>query len=95
MTIGLISCPDKKSAFGQIFYVLFEGSSCWNRLRNSVEKMPMVWAILLDQGFRGAEFLRDVTLVNRIIPGTAIGTIWAVLLACFSFVYPRRVNESE
>lgn len=24
-----------------------------------------------------------------------IGTIWAVLLACFSFIYLRRVNESE
>lgn len=24
-----------------------------------------------------------------------IGTIWAVLLACFSFVYLRRVNDSE
>ena len=24
-----------------------------------------------------------------------VGTIWAVLLACFSFVYLRKVNESD
>lgn len=35
--------------------------------------LGLIWAILLDQGFRGAEFLRGVTLVNWIIPGTAIG----------------------
>ena len=33
-------------------------------------------AIILNQGFRGAEFLRGVTLVNWIIPGTAIGFLW-------------------
>lgn len=39
--------------------------------------LGLIWAILLDQGFRGAEFLRGVTLVNWIIPGTAIGFLWS------------------
>lgn len=39
--------------------------------------LGMIWAIILDQGFRGAEFLRGVTLVNWIIPGTAIGFLWS------------------
>ena len=37
----------------------------------------MIWAIDLNQGFKGAEFLRGVTLVNWIIPGTAIGFLWS------------------
>ena len=39
--------------------------------------LGLVWAIVLNQGFRGAEFLRGVTLVNWIIPGTAIGFLWS------------------
>ena len=39
--------------------------------------LGLIWAILLNQGFRGAEFLRGVTLVNWIIPGTAIGFLWS------------------
>ena len=39
--------------------------------------LGMVWAVVLNQGFRGAEFLRGVTLVNWIIPGTAIGFLWS------------------
>ena len=35
--------------------------------------LGLIWAIILNQGFRGAEFLRGVTLVNWIVPGTAIG----------------------
>ena len=38
--------------------------------------LGMIWAIILNQGFRGSEFLRGVTLVNWIIPGTAIGFLW-------------------
>lgn len=38
--------------------------------------LGMIWAIVLNQGFRGSEFLRGVTLVNWIIPGTAIGFLW-------------------
>ena len=38
--------------------------------------LGLIWAIILNQGFRGAEFLRGVTLVNWIIPGTAIGFLW-------------------
>ncbi|MFV0413720.1 MAG: carbohydrate ABC transporter permease [Oscillospiraceae bacterium] len=38
--------------------------------------LGLVWAIILNQGFRGSEFLRGVTLVNWIIPGTAIGFLW-------------------
>ena len=37
----------------------------------------LIWAIVLNQGFRGSEFLRGVTLVNWIIPGTAIGFLWS------------------
>lgn len=39
--------------------------------------LGLIWAILLNQGFRGSEFLRGVTLVNWIIPGTAIGFLWS------------------
>lgn len=38
--------------------------------------LGMIWAIVLNQGFKGSEFLRGVTLVNWIIPGTAIGFLW-------------------
>lgn len=39
--------------------------------------LGMLWAIVLNQGFRGSEFMRGVTLVNWIIPGTAIGFLWS------------------
>ena len=39
--------------------------------------LGMLWAFVLNQGFRGSEFLRGVTLVNWIIPGTAIGFLWS------------------
>lgn len=39
--------------------------------------LGMLWAIVLNQGVPGAEFLRGVTLVNWIIPGTAIGFLWS------------------
>lgn len=39
--------------------------------------LGFIWAILLNQGFCGSEFLRGVTLVNWIIPGTAIGFLWS------------------
>ena len=39
--------------------------------------LGMIWAIVLNQGFRGSEFLRGVTLVNWIIPGTAIAFLWS------------------
>ena len=38
--------------------------------------LDMIWAIVLNQGFKGAEFLRGVTLVNWIVPGIAIGFLW-------------------
>lgn len=38
--------------------------------------LGLLWAIILNQGFKGSEFLRGVTLVNWIIPGTAIGFLW-------------------
>lgn len=38
--------------------------------------LGLIWAIILNQGFRGSEFMRGVTLVNWIIPGTAIGFLW-------------------
>ena len=39
--------------------------------------LGFIWAILLNQGFRGSEFLRGITLVNWIIPGIAIGFLWS------------------
>ena len=39
--------------------------------------LGLVWAIILNEKFRAAEFLRGVTLVNWIIPGTAIGFLWS------------------
>lgn len=39
--------------------------------------LGLVWAIVLNQGFKGSEFLRGVTLVNWIIPGTSIGFLWS------------------
>lgn len=39
--------------------------------------LGLIWAVVLNQGFRVAEFLRGVTLVNWIIPGTAIGFLWS------------------
>jgi multiple sugar transport system permease protein len=37
----------------------------------------LVWALLMNQKFKGSEFLRGVTLVNWIIPGIAIGFLWS------------------
>ncbi len=39
--------------------------------------LGFIWAIILNQKFKGSEFLRGVTLVNWIIPGTAIGFLWS------------------
>ena len=39
--------------------------------------LGMFWAVVLNQGFRDSEFLRGVTLVNWIVPGTAIGFLWS------------------
>lgn len=39
--------------------------------------LGLIWAIILNQQFKAAEFLRGVTLVNWIIPGTAIGFLWS------------------
>ncbi|MDR2981156.1 MAG: sugar ABC transporter permease [Puniceicoccales bacterium] len=38
--------------------------------------LGFIWAVVLNQKFRGSEFIRGVTLVNWIIPGTAIGFLW-------------------
>lgn len=39
--------------------------------------LGLVWAIILNEKFKASEFLRGVTLVNWIIPGTAIGFLWS------------------
>lgn len=36
----------------------------------------LIWAILLDCKFKGAEFLRGITLVNWIIPSTSVAFLW-------------------
>ncbi len=38
--------------------------------------LGFVWSIVLHQGFKGAAFLRSLTLVNWVLPGTAIGFLW-------------------
>ncbi len=38
--------------------------------------LGLIWAIILNQGFRGSEFLRGLTLVNWILPSTAISFLW-------------------
>ena len=38
--------------------------------------LGFIWAIALNQGFRGSELLRGLTLINWIIPSTAIGFLW-------------------
>jgi multiple sugar transport system permease protein len=38
--------------------------------------LGFIWAIILNQKFRGSEILRGITLCNWIIPGTAIGFLW-------------------
>lgn len=39
--------------------------------------LGFIWAILLNQGFKGSELLRGLTLVNWITPGIAIGFLWS------------------
>ena len=38
--------------------------------------LGFIWAIVLNHGFKGAEILRGITLVNWIIPGVAISFLW-------------------
>lgn len=38
--------------------------------------LGLIWATVLNQGFRGSELLRGITLVNWIIPGVAISFLW-------------------
>ena len=39
----------------------------------------MIWAVILNNKFRGAGFLRAVTLVDWIIPGASISFLWAFI----------------
>lgn len=41
--------------------------------------LGMIWAIILNKKFRGAGFLRAVTLVDWIIPGASISFLWAFI----------------
>ena len=41
--------------------------------------LGMIWAIILNQKFRGSGFLRGVTLINWIIPGASISFLWAFI----------------
>lgn len=38
--------------------------------------LGFAWAIVLNHGFRGSQFMRGSTLIAWIIPGTCIGFIW-------------------
>lgn len=38
--------------------------------------LGFVWALILNQGYRGSEFVRGLTLVAWIIPGAAIAFLW-------------------
>lgn len=39
--------------------------------------LGLLWAILMNEKFKGSQFLRGLTLVNWIIPGIAIGFLWS------------------
>jgi multiple sugar transport system permease protein len=39
--------------------------------------LGLLWALLMNQKFKGSEFLRGLALVNWIIPGIAIGFLWS------------------
>lgn len=41
--------------------------------------LGMIWAIILDQKFKGAGLFRGATLVNWIIPGASISFLWAFI----------------
>lgn len=41
--------------------------------------LGFIWSIILDLKFRGAGFLRGVTLVNWIIPGASISFLWSFI----------------
>ena len=41
--------------------------------------LGMIWAIILNKKFRGAGFLRAVTLVDWIIPGASISFLWSFI----------------
>lgn len=41
--------------------------------------LGMIWAIILNQKFRGAGFLRGVTLIDWIIPGASISFLWSFI----------------
>lgn len=41
--------------------------------------LGMIWAIILNTKFRGAGFLRGVTLINWIIPGASISFLWSFI----------------
>lgn len=38
--------------------------------------LGFIWALLMNQKFKGSEFLQGLTLVNWVIPGIAIGFLW-------------------
>ena len=57
----------------QVFVNTFVFVACTTAFSFS---MGFIWAMVLNQGLRGSELLRGITLVNWIIPGTAIGFLW-------------------
>ncbi|NBD25711.1 carbohydrate ABC transporter permease [Paenibacillus glycinis] len=38
--------------------------------------LGFIWSIVLQQGFKGSKWLRSLTLVNWVLPGTAISFLW-------------------
>ncbi len=38
--------------------------------------LGFIWSIVLLQGFKGSQWLRSLTLVNWVLPGTAISFLW-------------------
>lgn len=37
----------------------------------------LIWAVLMNQKFKGSEFMRGITLVNWVVPGIAISFLWS------------------
>lgn len=69
--------------YKKVFQAPYFGKTLWTTVLFVVGStvlpyvLGMFWAVVLNQGFRGSEFLRGVTLVNWIVPGTAIGFLWS------------------
>lgn len=79
--------PDYKWVGPENYMKMFADTRFLQTLKNTVffvlgatvlpYTLGMLWAIVLSQGFKGSELMRGLTLINWVIPGTAIGFLWS------------------